>query len=195
MLKLKLQYFGHPVQRTDSFEKTLMLGKLEGRRRKDDREWDGWTASPTRWTWVRASFRSWWWTGKPGVLQSMGSQRVKHDWATELNWCIQIYSYIYIYMYLTSSLSIHPLTYIDSHLAKGFQRDICTHVYAALLTIAKVLAKYRSPGGGHGNPPQFSCLENPRDRRAGQATVHRVAKSRTQLKWLSRHKHLFDELS
>ena len=46
---------------------------------------DGWTASPTRWTWVSASVGSWWWTGKPGALQSMGSQRVRHDWATELN--------------------------------------------------------------------------------------------------------------
>ena len=52
----------------------------------DNRGWDGWMASPTRWTWVWASSGSWWWTGKPGVLQSMGSQRVGHDWATELNW-------------------------------------------------------------------------------------------------------------
>ena len=49
------------------------------------RGWDGWMASPTRWTWVWASSRSWWWTGRPGVLQSMGSQRVRHDWANELN--------------------------------------------------------------------------------------------------------------
>ena len=48
--------------------------------------WDGWTASPTLWTWVWASSGSWWWTGMPGVLQSIGSQRVWHDWATELNW-------------------------------------------------------------------------------------------------------------
>ena len=79
-LKLKLQYFGHLMRRTDSLEKTLMLGKME------DRGWDGWMASPTQWTCVWASFGSWWWTGKPGVLQSMGSQRVGHDWATELNW-------------------------------------------------------------------------------------------------------------
>ena len=50
-----------------------------------DRSWDGWMASPTRWTWVWASSGSWWWTGKPGVLQSMGSQRLRHDRATELN--------------------------------------------------------------------------------------------------------------
>ena len=57
--------------------------KAEGER--DDREWDGWMASQT-WTWVWAYSRSWWWTGNPGVLQSMGLQRVGHDWATELNW-------------------------------------------------------------------------------------------------------------
>ena len=52
----------------------------------DDRRWDGWMASLTWWTWVWASCRSWWWTGKPGVLQSMGSQRVGQNWVTELNW-------------------------------------------------------------------------------------------------------------
>ena len=51
----------------------------------DARGWDGWLASLTWWTWVWISSRSWWWTGKPGVLQSMGSQRVWHNWATELN--------------------------------------------------------------------------------------------------------------
>ena len=51
-----------------------------------DRGWDGWMASVTRWTWVWVNSRSWWWTGRPGVLRFMGSQRVGHDWATELNW-------------------------------------------------------------------------------------------------------------
>ena len=52
----------------------------------DNREWGGWMASPTLWTWVLASSSSWWWTGMAGVLQSMGSQRVRHNWATALNW-------------------------------------------------------------------------------------------------------------
>ena len=52
----------------------------------DDRGWDGWMASLTWWTWVWASPGSWWWSGKPGVLQCMESQRVGHDWVTELNW-------------------------------------------------------------------------------------------------------------
>ena len=52
----------------------------------DDRGWDGWMASPTQWTWVWVNSGSWWWTGRPGVLQSMGLQRFRHDWVTELNW-------------------------------------------------------------------------------------------------------------
>ena len=52
----------------------------------DDRGWDGWMALPTQWTWVWVNSGSWWWTGRSGMLQSMGSQRVRHDWATELNW-------------------------------------------------------------------------------------------------------------
>ena len=56
----------------------------------DDRGWDDWWASLTQWAWVWASSGSWWWTGKSGVLQSMGSQRVRHDWGTELNWEVSI---------------------------------------------------------------------------------------------------------
>ena len=52
----------------------------------DNRGWDGWMASPMRWTWVWVNSGSWWWTGRPGVLQFMGSQRIGHDWTTELNW-------------------------------------------------------------------------------------------------------------
>ena len=81
MLKLKLHYFGHLMQRTESFEKTLMLGKIESKRRRGQQRirWlDGITDS--------MDFGSWWWTGKLDVLQSMGLQRVGHDWATELNY-------------------------------------------------------------------------------------------------------------
>ena len=86
MLKLKLQYFGHLMWRVDSSEKTLMLGGIGGRRRRGRQRWDGWMASLTRWMWVWVNSGSWWWTGRPGVLRFMGSQRVGHDWATELNW-------------------------------------------------------------------------------------------------------------
>ena len=82
MLELNLQYFGHLMWRTDSLEKTLMMGKVGGE--VDNRGWDGWMASSTQWTWVWASFESWRWTGKSGMLQSTGSQRVGHNWVTEL---------------------------------------------------------------------------------------------------------------
>ena len=85
MLKLKLQYFGHLMWRTNSLEKTLILGKIEGWRRRDDRGWNGWMASLTLWTWIWVRSRSWWQTRKPTMLQSMGSQGVGHDWVTELN--------------------------------------------------------------------------------------------------------------
>ena len=85
MLKLKLQYFGHLMWRVDSLEKTLMLGGIWGRKRRGMTGWDGWMASPTQWTWVWVNSGSWWWTGRPGMLWFMGSQRVRHDWATELN--------------------------------------------------------------------------------------------------------------
>ena len=84
MLKMKLQYFSHLMQRTDSLAKTMTLGKIEGQRRRGQ-ERKRWLNGITSWmdmSWASSS--SWWWTGKPGVLQSVGSQRVRHDWATEL---------------------------------------------------------------------------------------------------------------
>ena len=86
ILKIKLQYFGHLIWRTDSLERTLMLGTIEARWR------GGWQRM--RWlddiinlmdrSW--ADSRSWWWTGRRGMLQSMGSQKFRRDWVTELNW-------------------------------------------------------------------------------------------------------------
>ena len=72
--------------RVDSLEKTLMLGGLGAGGEGEDRGWDGWMALLTRWTWVWVNSGSWWWRGRPGVLRFMGSQRVGHDWVTELNW-------------------------------------------------------------------------------------------------------------
>ena len=83
MLKLKLQYFGHLTQRANSLEKTLMLGKTEGRRRGDDQGWDGWMASLTRWTWVWVSYGSWWWRGLACCSPWGCSESDKNEW---LNW-------------------------------------------------------------------------------------------------------------
>ena len=71
-LKLKLQYFGHLIWRTDSLEIVWCWERLKAGGEGDDKGWDGWMASPTRWTWVWASSGSWWWAGKPGVLHSWG---------------------------------------------------------------------------------------------------------------------------
>ena len=68
------------------WERPLCWERLKAGGEGDDRGWDGWMASPTRWTWVWVNSGSWWWTGKPGVLQSMGLQRVGHNWVPELNW-------------------------------------------------------------------------------------------------------------
>ena len=104
-LMLKLQYFGYLMQRANSLEKTLMLGKIEVRSEVDDRGWDGWMVSPTQWTWVWENFGRWWRTGNPGLLQSMGSQRVGNDWTTErqkqLIICLQIIV-SYLVCYITS---------------------------------------------------------------------------------------------
>ena len=89
MLKLKLQYFGHLMRKVDSLEKTLMLGGIGGRRRRGG------------WTWVWLNSRRWWWTGRPGVLQFMGSQGVGHDWATELNWTDVKFFLLYMQVSLT----------------------------------------------------------------------------------------------
>ena len=78
ILSLKLQYFGHLMWRTDSLENPWCWEILKAGGEGDNRGWDGWMASPPQWTWVWVSSGSWWWTGKPGVQQSMGSQRVRH---------------------------------------------------------------------------------------------------------------------
>ena len=77
-----------PDGKTDSLEKTLIWERLKVGGEGDDRGWDGWMASLTQWIWAWVNTGSWWWTGRPGVLWSMGSQRVRHDW---LNWTDRAY--------------------------------------------------------------------------------------------------------
>ena len=100
MLKPKFQYFDHLIWRNDWkrpwFWERLKVGE------EDDRGWYGWMASPTQRIWVWVSSGSWWWTGKPGVKQSMGSQRVGHNWATEVKWS-EVNSESTPWIYYTSS--------------------------------------------------------------------------------------------
>ena len=83
MLKLKFQYFGHLKRELTHWKRPWCWERLKAGGEGDDRGWDGWMASPNQWTWVWGNSRRWWRLGKPGVLQSMGLQKVGHDWATE----------------------------------------------------------------------------------------------------------------
>ena len=84
MLKLKLQYFGHLMRRTN-WKRPWCCERLTTGGEGDDRGWDGWMASPTRWAWVWASSESWWWKGSLMCCSPWG-HRVGHNWATEVNW-------------------------------------------------------------------------------------------------------------
>ena len=85
MLKLKLQYFATWCEELTHWKRPWCGERLKAGEEGDDRGWDGWMSSLTQWTWVWVNSGSWWWTGRPGVLQSMGSQTGGHDWVTELN--------------------------------------------------------------------------------------------------------------
>ena len=128
--------------RTDSLEKTLLLGKIEGRRREDDRGWDGWMESPTRWTWVSPSSRIWWRTAIPGVLQSTGLQRVRHDWETELNWTYHIANTICNGHLSPARLGL-PMapTYIPN--------QVCTHAQKSVPSIHKAFSEFWLQGDLH----------------------------------------------
>ena len=85
MLKLKLQYFDHWCKELTHLKRPWCWERFKAGGEGDNRGWDGWMASPTQWTWVWVNSESWWWTGRPGALSFMGSQRIRHDWVTELS--------------------------------------------------------------------------------------------------------------
>ena len=156
-------------------------------REGDNRGWDGWMASLTWWTWVWVNSRSWWWTGRPGVLWFMGSQRVGHDWATDLIWSDLIRTenewahWIGLSCYVSHIRFVYSLKIAIFHGSDGKESacnagDPCS-----------IPGLGRSPVEGNGNPLQYSCLENPMDKGAWQATVDRVTQSCTRLEQLSTH--------
>ena len=113
MLKAETPTLGHLMWITDSLERfPWCWERLKAGGGGGDRGWDSWITSPIQWTWVGASSRSWWRTGTPGVLQSMGSQRVKHDWATELNWTENLSNFFHIFQYLERLWYLNLLNYI-----------------------------------------------------------------------------------
>ena len=123
----------------------------------DNRGWDGWMASLTWWTWVWASFRSWWWTGKPGIQQSMGCKKL--DMTQWLNWTE-----------VSNMASWVALVVKNLSANAGDPRKA-----------SSAPASGRSPGGWNSNSFQYSCLENSMYRGAWRATVHGVTKSQTCL--------------
>ena len=86
MLKLNINTLATWCKELTHLKRPWYWERLKVGGEGDNRGWDGWMVSPTQWTWVWVSSGSWWWTGRPGVLQSMELKRVGHDWVTELNW-------------------------------------------------------------------------------------------------------------
>ena len=168
MLKLKLQYLATWCKELSHWKRPWCWERLKVGGEGDDRGWDSWMESLTQWTWVWASSRSWWWTGRPGVLQSMGSKRVRH----ELSW-----------------IELSSQGFPDGSAGKEL-----TCKAAVTGDLSLIPGSRRYPGGGHGNPLQHSCLKNPMDRGAWQGTVHGVAKSWTQLKRLKTHACTFKSM-
>ena len=148
--------------------------KVEGE--GDDRGWDGWMPSLMQWTWVWVGSQSWWWTGKPGALQSMGSHWVRHNCATDLNWLIAYFN-----------------TYINNNYILLFWRfpggsDGREYTWN-VGDPGSIPGSGISPGEGNGNPLQYSCLENSMDRGAWWAIVYRITKSQTRLSNYHFHFH------
>ena len=160
MLKMKLQSFGHLRQRADSLKRPWFWERLKVRGEGDDRGWDGWMASTTQWTWVWANSGRWWRTGKPSVLQSMGSQRVGHNWATEQQRNISKIIHVGCKEELLTvqrerikrwyCLLGAPLVALVAKNPPAHAGDI--------RDMSSIPRSGRSPREGHGNPLQYSCL-------------------------------------
>ena len=154
MLKRKLWYFGHLMQRADSLEKILMLGKTEGRRRRGNRGWDGWKVSPTQWTCVWANSGRYRKTGEAWHAIVHGVSKSGHDLATEQQ-------------------------YEEYQDFPG--GSVVKNPPANAGDAGSISGSGRSPGVGNGNSLRHSCLGNSMDRGAWQTTVLGVAKSQTRL--------------
>ena len=176
MLKPKLQYFGHMMQRTDSLEKTLMLGKLKAGGDGDDRRWDGWMASLIQWIWVWASSRSWWWTEKPGVLQPHKGVAKSWTWLSDWTDKVKIWGEKALRSNQLKKViwQIFPKEISKSNffkyyviLLRGFPSGSpVKNSPADAGDMGSIPELGRSPGEENGNPLQQSCLGNPIDRRA-----------------------------
>ena len=165
---------------------------------RDDRGWDGWMASPTWWTQVWADSISWWWTGRPGLLQSTGLQRVRHDWVTELT------APIYLSLYPSTEREMDSFTDGKSRgSGVSYVEGVCSfiHWFPECLPWSRgfpggwveknppanvgdgesIPRLGRSSGGGNCNPLQCSCLGNLMDRGAWRAIPIGLQKSQIGL--------------
>ena len=175
MLQLKFQYFGHLMRTADSLEKSLILGKIEGRRRRGIRGWDGWMASLMQWTWTWTNFGRWWGTERPDVLQFMGLQRIGHDWMTEQQKHHLGSSKNHFLMEVLLCVSV--LIQMVCELKAGRRRCDTFHQRLYNKLLEKWQLAFLLPE--HSNPLQYFCLENLMDRGAWWATVHRVTQGQT----------------
>ena len=122
ILKLKLQHFGHWCEELTHWKGSWCWERLKAGGEVDNRGWDGWMASLTRWTWIWTSSRSWILTGRPGGLQSMGSQRIRHDWATELNWVMTSKNVARLFWKLAFTPNPGPLSVVPAEqITQGHQ--------------------------------------------------------------------------
>ena len=166
------------MQRADSLYKTWYWERLKAGGEGDDRGWDGWMASPTWWTWVWVNSRSWWWTGKPGVLQSMGSQRVRHNLATELN-CTIVWSFLPL-----SFFGIGMKTDLFQSCSLCWVFQICWHIVCSTFT-ASAFRIWNSSAGIPSPPLALFVVMLPK---AHLTSDSRMSDSRwvTTPLWLSR---------
>ena len=199
MLKLKLQYLGHLMQSANSLEKTLMLGKIEGRRRRVSSGQDSWMASLTQGMWVWACSRRWWRIGKLGILQFTGSQRVRHHWVTEQQQHVSV-AQNFIRVLMKSFFVLPPIyDFLSSpvfnsfffFLSPHYKLWICSPPHPHLGIPGGSVVKnpmanagdveMRAQSLGQKGPLEkemttHSCLKNSMDRGDWWVTVHGIAK-------------------
>ena len=201
MLRLKLQYFGHLVSSKEltHWKRPWYWERLKTGGQGNDRGWDAWMASPTRWTWVCVGKGSWWWTGRPGVLQSMGSQSQTRlsDWTegpgvkSLISWelifgvvwnRVQFHSFTCEYpvfptlcieetVFLFEYSGFHELSYSQGSPGSSAGKESTCNAGDP----ASIPRLGRSPGEGHGYPFQYSGLENSMDCMGLQRVGHEWA--------------------